>query len=90
MGSYKLEKARECIRVLPSLVAHVVGYETVIDAHNIVYVQMHVAGSTVFTWYGKCQRLQYCLGSDTPGRLHNAFLAWPGGTVLQVSVGEEL
>ena len=66
----------------PSLVAHAVGYETVVGAHNIVYVQMHVAGSTVFTWYGKCQRLQYCLGFDMPERLHSAYLAWPGGTIL--------
>ena len=27
------------IRVLPSLVAHVVGYETVVGAHNIVHVR---------------------------------------------------
>ena len=39
MGSYKLEKERESIHVLPSLVAHAVGYETVVDAHNIVYVR---------------------------------------------------
>ena len=84
MGSYKSEKERECIRVLPSLVAHAVGYETVVGAHNTVYVQMHVAGSTMFTWYGKCRRLQYCLGSDMPRRLHSVYLAWPGGTVLQV------
>ena len=70
--------------MLPSLVAHAVGYEMVVGAHNTVYVQMHVAGSTVFAWYGKCQCLQYCLGFDTSGRLHSAFLAWPGGTVLQV------
>ena len=70
--------------VVPSLVAHAVGYETVIGTHNTVYVQMHVAGSIVFAWYGKCQRLQYYLGSDTPERLHSAFLAWPSGTVLQV------
>ena len=82
MGSYKSEKERECIRVLPSLIAHAVGYETVIGAHNIVYIQMHMTGSTVFAWYGKCRRLQYCLGSDTPGRLHSAYLAWTGGTVL--------
>ena len=36
--------------MLPSLVAHAVGYKTVVDAHNTVYVQMHVAGSTVFAW----------------------------------------
>ena len=45
---YKSEKERECIRVLPSLVAHAVGYETVVGGHNTVYVQMYVAGSTVF------------------------------------------
>ena len=82
MGSYKLEKERECIHVLPSLVAHAVGYETVIDAHNIVYVQTHMAGSTVFTWYGKRRRLQYCLCSEASGRFYSARLAWPGGTVL--------
>ena len=82
MGSYKSKKERECIRVLPSLVAHAVGYETVVDVHNIVYVQMHVAGSIVFAWYGKYRRLQYYLGSDTSERLHSAYLAWPGGSVL--------
>ena len=82
MGSYKSEKERECIRVLPSLVAHAVRYETVAGAHNTVHVQIHVAGSTVFTWYGKRRRLQFCLCSDTPGRLHSAHLAWPGSTVL--------
>ena len=30
------ERERECIRVLSSLVAHVVGYETVVSAHNTV------------------------------------------------------
>ena len=49
-----------------------------------------MAGFTVFTWYGKCRRLQYCKAnidahsSDTPGRLHSTRLAWPGGTFLQV------
>ena len=47
-------KREKCIHVLPNLVAHVVRYETVIGAHNTVHVQMHVAGSTVFAWYGKC------------------------------------
>ena len=32
-------RKREWIRVLPSLVAHAVGYETVIGAHNIIYVR---------------------------------------------------
>ena len=82
MGSYKSEEERECIRVLPSLVVHAVGYETVVGTHNIVYVQMQVVVSTVFIRYGKCRRLQYCLHSDTPGRLHSAYLAWYGGTVL--------
>jgi len=45
---------------------------------------MYVARSTVFAWYGKRRRLQYCLCSDMPGRLHSARLAWPGGTVLKV------
>ena len=76
------EKERECVRVLPNLVTHVVGYETVVNAHNTIYVQMHVVGSTMFAWYGKRRRLQYCLCSDTPGRLHSAHLAWPSGTVL--------
>ena len=70
--------------MLPSPIAHAVGYETVVGAHNTIYVQMHVAGSTVFARYGKRRRLQYCLCSDTPERLHSAHLAWPGGTVLQV------
>ena len=82
MGSYKSEKERECIRVLPSLVAHAIGYETIVGSHNTVYVQMPVPGSTVFAWYSKCRCLQYCLGSDTPERLHSAYLAWPGDTVL--------
>ena len=70
--------------MLPSLVAQAIRYETVVGAHNIVYVQMHVAGSTVLAWYGKYRCLQYFLCSDTPGRLHSAHLAWPGGIILQV------
>ena len=69
------EKERECLHVLPSLLAHAVGYKTVVGAHNIVYVQTHLAGSTMFAWYGKRQRLQYCLCSDTSGRLYSAHLA---------------
>ena len=42
------EKERECVRVLPSLVVHAVGYERAASAHNIVYAQMRLAGSTVF------------------------------------------
>ena len=70
--------------MLPNLIAHAVGYETVVGAHNTIYVQMHVAGSTMLAWYGKCRRLQYYLGSDMPGRLHSAYLSWSGVTVLQV------
>ena len=82
--TFTSQRKREWIRVLPSLVAHAVGYGTVIGAHNTVLCQTHVAGSTVFAWYGKRQRLQYCLCSDKSGRLHSARLAWPGGTVLKV------
>ena len=46
--------------------------------------QTHLAGSTVFAWYGKRRRLQYCLCSDTSRSLYIARLAWPGGTILQV------
>ena len=53
------EKERECVRVLPSLVAHAIGYETIAGAHNIVHAQMRLASFTVFAWYGKCRRLQY-------------------------------
>ena len=63
------EKERECIRVLPSLVAHVVGYEMVIDAHNTVYVQTYLAGSTVFVWYDKRWHPQHYLCSDMSRRL---------------------
>ena len=54
------EKEREYVRVLPSLVAHAIGYETIIGAHNNVHAQMRLAGFTMFDWYGKCWRLQYC------------------------------
>ena len=33
------QRKREWIRVLPSLVAHAIGYETVVGAHNTVYVR---------------------------------------------------
>ena len=33
------QRKRECIRVLRSLVAHAVGYETVVGVHNTVYVR---------------------------------------------------
>ena len=47
------QKERECIHVLPSLVAHTIRYGMVVGAHNTVYVQTHLAGSTMFIWYGK-------------------------------------
>ena len=49
------EKERECvcICVLPSLVAHTIGYGMAVSAHNTVYVQTHLAGSTKFAWYDK-------------------------------------
>ena len=55
-----IKEERECVCVLSSLVTQAVGYETIVGAHNIVYVQMHVAGFTVFAWYDKCRHLQYC------------------------------
>ena len=42
------ERERECIHVLPSLVAHAVGYEMVASAHNTVYAKTRLADSTVF------------------------------------------
>ena len=60
--------------MLPSLVAHAVGCEMVISAHNIVYVQTHLAGSTVFAWYSKRQRPQYCLCPDASGKLYRVHL----------------
>ena len=48
MNSYKFREERECVRVLSSLVAHAIGYETVVGAHNTVDIQMHLVGFTVF------------------------------------------
>ena len=82
--------------MLPSLVIHAIRYETIVDAHNTVYAQTRLAGSTVFAWhalialsytcagYDKQRFPQHCSGSDTLGRLHSAYLVWPGVTVLQV------
>ena len=78
------QRKREWIRGLPSLVAHAVGYEDDRRRPQYCLCQTHVAGSTVFAWYGKGRHLQYCLYSDTPGRLHSARLAWPSGTILKV------
>ena len=77
------EKGRVYTCVVQSC-SHTIGYGMTIGAHNTVYVQIHLAGSTMFAWYGKRRRLQYCLRSDASGRLYSARLTWPGGTVLQV------
>ena len=53
-----LTSERECVRML-SLVAHAVGYKQFVGAHNTVDAQMHVVGSIVFFWYGKCRHLPY-------------------------------
>ena len=82
--SYKSERKREFIRALPSLVAHVIRYGMAVGAHNIVYVQTRLADSTMFAWYHKRQRPQYCLCSDVSGRLYRVRLTCPDGTVLQV------
>ena len=51
------EEERERVRVLPSLVAHAIGYETIVGAHNTVHAQTRLAGFTVFAWNGKYRRL---------------------------------
>ena len=35
----KREKERECVRVLPSLVAHAIGYETIVGDDNTVHAR---------------------------------------------------
>ena len=35
------------------------GIRQFVGAHNTIDSQMHVAGSIVFFWYGKCRRLPY-------------------------------
>ena len=42
------EKERDIIRVLPSLVAHAIGYETIVGAHNTIHAQARLAGFTMF------------------------------------------
>ena len=36
------------------------GTRRFVGAHNTVDLQMHVVGSIVFFWYGRCRRLPYC------------------------------
>ena len=69
---------------MPSLVAHTIGYGMAVDAHNTGYVQTHLAGSTMFSWYGKRRRPQYCLYSNASGWFYRVRLTCPDGTVLQV------
>ena len=64
-----LTSERVCVRVLPSLVAHAIGYETIVGAHNIVHAQVRLAGFTVFAWYGKCQSLYTVRQMSTPTTL---------------------
>jgi hypothetical protein len=39
--------------MLLSLVAHIVGYKMMVNAHNTVLCHMHVGGFIVFTMYDK-------------------------------------
>jgi len=73
------EKERECMRALPSLVAHVIGYGMAVVAGHTVYVAivyltvhalLYLAGCTVFAWYDKRRRPQYYLCSYASGRLY--------------------
>jgi predicted tellurium resistance membrane protein TerC len=41
------------VRMLLSLVAHIVGYKMMVNAHNTVLCHMHVGGFIVFTMYDK-------------------------------------
>ena len=36
------------------------GTRQFVGAHNTVDARMHVTGSIMFFWYGKCRRLPYC------------------------------
>jgi len=89
-------KGRGCVWVLPSLVAHVVGYGT--QSPTLLFMTCCTWQATqcsptllfmtwqaaVFAWDGKRRRPQYCLCSDASGRLYSVRLTWPDGTVLQV------
>ena len=79
------EKKRECIRALPSLVAHAIGYGMAAVARHTVYATiahltvhalLYQAGYTVFTWYGKQRHPQYYLCSNASGRLYSVRLVW--------------
>ena len=58
-GLTSLERERVCVRYLV-LLPMPSGTRQFVDAHNTVDAQMHVVGSIVFFWYGKCRRLPYC------------------------------
>ena len=70
--------------MLPSLVTHIIGYGMASGAHNTVYVQTHLAGSTMFAWYDKRRHPQYGLYSDASGMFYRVRLTCLDGTVLQV------
>ena len=48
-----LTRERERVRMLLSLVAHAVGYEMMVGAHNTAYVRRMWEVFTSFTMYGK-------------------------------------
>jgi len=52
-------RERECVyyQVLLPMPS---GIRRFVGAHNTIDTQMHVVGSIVFFWYGKCWRLPYC------------------------------
>ena len=52
-------RERECVCYLV-LLPTPSGTRWFVGAHNIVVAQMHVVGSIVFFWYGKCRCLPYC------------------------------
>ena len=55
-----LTSERERVRMLLSLVAHVVGYKMIVGTHNTVKCQMHVGGYVFFFRYSRRRCLSYC------------------------------
>ena len=53
------ERERECVCYLV-LLPTPSGTRRFVGAYNTVEALMHVVGSIVFFWYGKCLRLPYC------------------------------
>ena len=56
------EKERECIHVLPSLVAHAVGYEMAVSAHNTVYALTCLKGCKVSVYHSLVAPSCRCAG----------------------------